>query len=404
MDDAPPPCPTLPPTPQPIPPPATQTTSQPVPLPVRPPATQPVPPPAPPLRMLYLYLSGGCNLACRHCWISPAFVPAAPSQTPKTSPAGFLPLAYIETAIAAARPLGLTGVKLTGGEPLLHPQVREIVALAAAAGLSLTLETNGTLIDADLANFLAGHGVGFISVSLDGARAATHEALRRVPGSFERAVAGIRALVAAGLRPQVICTLHQGNQSEISDLLALARELGCASLKFNILQRVGRGERFAADHGLSVAEVIALYRQVEAMPPAGLEVFFDIPPAFHPIRRLLDETLSRCAILNILGVLAGGELSLCGIGVNVPELVYGHLAHDSLAEVWAAAPGLQELRRLVPGQFEGICGRCIHSDYCLGACVAENYNARGRLNAAHHFCQAAEALGLFPPGRLRPHD
>ena len=101
----------------------------------------------PPLRALYLYISGSCNLACRHCWITPDFKSGEQDGA-------HVPFEYVEKAVSEAQPLGLTTVKLTGGEPMLHPQFREIVTLLNGEGLRWVLETNGTLIDRDMAAFL----------------------------------------------------------------------------------------------------------------------------------------------------------------------------------------------------------------------------------------------------------
>ena len=132
-----------------------------------------------------------------------------------------------------------------------------------------------------------------------------------------------------------------------------------------------------------------------------IPVYFDIPVAFHGIRQLTHDPLGSCHVLNILGMLSGGELALCGIGTTIPELIYGHIAHDDLRVVWAAAPGLTRLRSLLPAQLEGVCGQCLHRDSCLGACVANNYHETGRLSAAYRFCAEADGLGLFPASRRR---
>lgn len=350
----------------------------------------------PPLTTLYLYIAGACNLACRHCWISPNFDPAASSGR-------FLSLEHARKAVAQGRPLGLSSVKLTGGEPLLHPRFRELVALLCDAGLGVTIETNGTLVDEELARFLREKKVGFLSVSLDGADAATHDALRGVRGSFERAVAGTRALAAAGLRPQAICTLHRGNAHQLAEVVSLARSLGCGSVKFNHVQSMGRGERLKEEMGLDPEEVLALYRQMERelAPECPIPLHFDIPFAFRPVKALLKGDLGRCGILGILGLLSGGELALCGAGVNVPGLVYGHLETDDLAEVWCEAPGLLELRRLVPTHLDGVCGRCVHRDFCMAECVAQVFFQEGRLNAAFPFCARMSERGAFPASRLR---
>ena len=350
----------------------------------------------PPLTSLYLYIAGSCNLACRHCWITPTY---------QTSSNGgkFVKLEYIEKAIREAKPLGLRSVKLTGGEPTLHPRFREFVSLIHANGLDMIIETNGTLIDDSLAGILKQNGVSFISVSLDGASADVHDNLRMVKGSYDQAVTGIQALVQAGFHPQMICTLHRGNISQIAEVVTLAETIGCGSVKFNHVQNVGRGERFGEEQGLDVSTVIQLYHLVEETlkPSSHIPIYFDIPCAFFTIRKLMNDTLGSCHVRNILGILAGGELSLCGIGVTVPELIYGNIEQDNLRQVWFHAPGLAQLRELIPAQLEGICGQCLHRNLCHGACVANNFHVSGKLSTPYYFCDQAEALGKFPVSRKR---
>jgi SynChlorMet cassette radical SAM/SPASM protein ScmF len=269
------------------------------------------------------------------------------------------------------------------------------------------METNGTLIDDDLAQFIKGTPkFRFVSVSLDGADPETHDTMRSVPGSYQRAVEGIEALVKVGYAPQIICTLHRGNIAQVDEVVALAESLGCSSVKFNLLQEMGRGEQFADQQGLTVEECIAENRRVERelAPRSKVRIMFDIPYAFRPIPRLFEKPGERCGIMTILGLLSSGELSLCGVGVTVPELVYGHIERDDLRDVWCDSPGLVELREKVPSQMEGICGACLHRDLCLGSCIAHNYHSTGRLNAPYLFCQRTEEMGLFPPSRLRNGD
>jgi len=351
----------------------------------------------PPLTSLYIYAAGSCNLACRHCWIVPKFQPDGVGGP-------YVKFEYVEKAIREGKPLGLQSIKLTGGEPMLHPQFRELIALINNAGLQIIIETNGTLIDSDLAHFLkANPCVHFISVSLDGATAETHDALRSVSGSYQQAVSGIKNLVAAGFHPQVICTLHRGNVSEMDDVVSLAWNLGCGSVKFNHVQRVGRGDKFGADQGLTVPELIRLFHHLEdeLIPPGRMGLFFDIPFAFYPLHKFLDGDLGRCAVRNILGMLSTGEVALCGIGSTVPELIYGHMERDDLREVWCSSPKIALLREQIPFQLEGICGQCLHRDICQGSCVAHNYSGTAKLNVPYYFCDQAEKLGLFPLSRKR---
>ena len=350
----------------------------------------------PPLTSLYLYIAGSCNLACRHCWIEPDYRESSKNGK-------FVKMAHLKKAIRQAKPLGLGSVKLTGGEPMLHPKFREIIDHFESQKISMIMETNGILIDEDMARFMKSKKhLGFISVSLDGAKAATHDWLRGIKGSHKKAIDGIRSLVKVGFRPQVICTLHKRNVAELEDMVKLAKKLGCGSVKFNHVQNMGRGDRFAEKNGFKVKELIALFKKIadKIQPKHKIPIHFDFPVAFFPIKKFLKSSLPCCHVLNILGILSNGDLSICGVGVTIPELIFGNLAKDDLAKVWAKSPKLKELRRVIPDKLEGVCGRCIHRQTCLGACVANNYHLKQKFNAPYYLCDEASKQGLFPASRL----
>jgi sulfatase maturation enzyme AslB (radical SAM superfamily) len=138
----------------------------------------------PPLHSFYLYLSASCNLRCRHCWITPEF-----SDTP--APGKTVDPNALRDAVIEAKTLGLAHVKLTGGEPLLHPQFKEIVDMLTTEGLSISMETNGTLITEEMAHYLKEKtNMDFVSVSIDSSVAAEHDAFRGVRGAFDAALSG----------------------------------------------------------------------------------------------------------------------------------------------------------------------------------------------------------------------
>lgn len=349
----------------------------------------------PPLTSLYLYIAGSCNLACRHCWIEPDY--QADNKQGK-----FLKLEHLKKAITEAKPLGLQSVKLTGGEPMLHPQFRAIIDYIEAENIGMMMETNGTLIDDEMALFLKSKPhFNFISVSVDGANADTHDNLRGVNGSFKRAIAGIKALVKAGFRPQLICTLHKGNVAELESVIELAETLGCGSVKFNHVQSMGRGDDFNENQILSVPEIISVFNEIEKIikPRHNISVFFEIPMAFYPIKKLLRDPLSHCMIHNILGIISSGEMALCGIGTTIHDLIFGHLDTNSIKHIWEKNNKLIELRQVIPLEFEGICRECVHRNLCLGSCVANNFHGSSKLNAPFYFCQQADEKNLFPASR-----
>ncbi len=91
---------------------------------------------------------------------------------------------------------------------------------------------------------------------------------------------------------------------------------------------------------------------------------------------------------------------MCGIGEQVPELVFGTVGVDRLADVWYNNSVLRELREGLPANLQGVCSRCLMRYRCLGSCVAQNYHRTGSLWAPFWFCEQAELALLFPETRL----
>jgi SynChlorMet cassette radical SAM/SPASM protein ScmF len=350
-----------------------------------------------PLSQLYFYLTEGCNLACIHCWLAPKFDPGG-NRYPT------LPVETFETAIREARPLGLQGVKLTGGEPLLHPQFTRLLEIVRSEGLRLTIETNGTLCTPEMVTEIVKSERPFVSVSMDGACATTHEKVRGVAGSFDAACQAVRNLAAGGVRPQIIFSVMRHNVGELEDVVRLGETLGAASVKFNIIQPTARGEKLhEAERVLGIAELLDLGHKIETelAKTTPLKLFFDYPQAFRPLSRLASgDGAGVCGIMGILGVLPSGKYALCGIGEQIPEMVFGTVGEDPLAEVWHNHPVLSSLRTGLPGQQEGVCGRCLMKQKCLGSCIAQNYYRTHNLWAPFWFCEEAEEAGLFPASRL----
>jgi SynChlorMet cassette radical SAM/SPASM protein ScmF len=354
-----------------------------------------------PLNQIYFYLTEGCNLRCRHCWIAPKY-----QSEGKSYPA--LDPDHFKAIITQAKPLGLTGVKLTGGEPLLHPQIHEILEHIQTEDLRLTVETNGVLCTAELAEKMAACKDPFVSVSLDAAEAETHEWVRGVGGCFEDALVGIRHLADKGLMPQIIMSIMRQNKDQMESIVRLAERSGAGSVKFNIIQPTARGERMHfSGETLDIEELVDLGKWVENTLSAAtdLNLYYDHPMAFRPLGKMFGQNgdgCGACGILGILGVLANGSYALCGIGETVSDFVFGHTTKDRLEDIWKKTPALLELRKGLPQRFEGICGDCLMKKICLGSCVAQNYYRNKRLWAPYWYCEEAHNRGLFPETRIIP--
>lgn len=134
--------------------------------------------------------------------------------------------------------LGTSGIGFTGGEPLLRKDIFELLTYSKDLGMFSHLNTNGSLLDdRNIQNILAAR-VDSINVSLDGACARTHDAIRGVPGAFERAVRGIERLVTARgraavpLRVKTVAVLQENNADEVEELVQLAKKLKVDCIEF----------------------------------------------------------------------------------------------------------------------------------------------------------------------------
>ena len=346
-----------------------------------------------PLTSLFLYLTDRCNLRCSHCWISPQF-----SEQRQNG----IPIGPLKKAIRDAKGIGLQSVKLTGGEPLLYRELDELLYFLASEKLSVTMETNGTLLDKERLVVFQETGISQMAVSLDAGSAAVHDAIRGVKGCFDRAVEGMRFLSESGINTQIIMTLQYKNRAEIPAVIELCEKYKAGSLKINHLLPAGRAKnKFQRGENIELEELKDLYRQVAERGNGSedFEIFFDLPVAFRTIDDITCGGVCECAILNILGILADGDISICGIGQTYQELRMGNITRDSIRDVWRQHPILNDLRRSLPANLEGICQDCIFKFQCLGTCRANAYAVYGNLYAPYFLCQRLYDSNGFPESR-----
>jgi SynChlorMet cassette radical SAM/SPASM protein ScmF len=349
----------------------------------------------PPLNTLYFYLTSYCNLRCFHCWIAPEYVNK--DEIPEE-----IPFAILKNITDQALPLGLKGIKITGGEPFLSRNMPDLIKYAFSKHLTTDIETNGTLIDDEKASFLRENGVGQVAVSLDGPNEEVHEKVRGKEGCFRKTIAGIRLLKKHNLNVQVIMCLYKGNIDYVEETINLAEHYAVNSFKINPISSIGRGQSLKkVKMTLAVADCIGLNKKIdeEIQPRYKIRIILDIPPAFSPLKNIRKKG-GRCGIKGILGILSDGRVSICGIAETLPSLILGDLKNEPLEGIWKGNRILRNIREDLPAKLEGICGRCIFKAYCLGKCRADAYYENNNLFSPFSFCEDAFSSGLFPKERI----
>jgi AdoMet-dependent heme synthase len=356
----------------------------------------------PPPRLIFWETTAGCNLRCIHC----RRVTLADQLTPQdlsTEEAFRL----IDQIAAVGKPVFV----LSGGEPLFRPDLYDIARYAADAGLPVALATNGTLIDDEVAGRIKASGVRRVSISFDGADAATHDAFRGLPGSFDAAVRGFRALRAAGLPVQINTTVANHNKTQLEAIRQLARDLDAVGLHLFLLVPVGCGVEIAEEQMINAREyeqVLNWLYDVEQAEP-DLQLKATCAPHYFRIMRTRRAQEKRSGIERSLpasherqinghphgqmhaatkGCLAGtgvcfishrGEVFPCGY---LP-VEAGSIRHQPFGDIWQNSGLFAELRD--PDRLQGKCGICQFKSLCSG-CRARAYGLSGNYLAEEPFC------------------
>lgn len=351
-------------------------------------------------------LTKRCNLFCAHCYLS-AFSGADTSQELTTEECR-----RIIGEIAQVNPNVF--LILTGGEPLLRPDLFQIAAYAAEKGFTIVLGTNGVLLREREARLMRAHGIQGASISLDSTDPAKHDAFRHLPGAFKGAIRATEALRAEGLDFSIHTSVTTWNVTEIPAMIDLARELSARVLNIYFLVRTGRAQHLT-DISPDQYEALLTYlakaqgvgngqgsrsldgpstpvpacseRESDACEdpwsvPAGrsgdLIIRAKCAPHFRRIIYTLDPTSplvknyaqgSCPAGKHYCRITPEGDITPC----PYMPVSAGNLRRQSFSAIWEGARVLGDLRSPRLG---GRCGACEFSRIC-GGCRCRAYATHG---------------------------
>jgi radical SAM protein with 4Fe4S-binding SPASM domain len=351
----------------------------------------------PRLRELWLHTNNSCNLACEHCLVS-------------SGPDGDAGLdgARLVELIDEAADLGVQRFYFTGGEPFLRKDAFDLVErVTRHHAKELRILTNGILFRGSLLDRLRGQDPSRLrlQVSLDGATASVNDAVRG-GGSFERILAGVRELVAAGFAPTVSTVITQANVGQMREMVRLAKELGAASWHLLWIHKKGR---WANLNGAFVPPA-TLYPQLRRAQEEAdrIGVVIDNIEAFrervngHPGTRI---DLSSAGVESLC-VYSDGRVYPSAATVQYEALELGRWAGGNLGDLLAGAPVAQRLRALTVAE-KPFCNTCKFRFLCGGGDVEHSFsfglgrtpmNGQGSFDYMDPYCDLYQGLitdGLF---------
>lgn len=320
-------------------------------------------------------VTAACNLKCIHCHASAG----APGEAELTTAEG----KRLIDSLAAHRPFRM--LVFTGGEPLVRPDIFELLEHARKVGFVNVLATNATLIDAAAARRLKLAGVAAAAVSLDSCLEPVHNEIRKNPEAFRLAMEGMEALKKAGIMLQINTTAMGRNNGELECVIELAAELGAAIVLVYQLVPVGRGDSIRE----AALDSEANRRLVETLARVQRKVPLIIEPVAAPQywaylvereKRLPAPLKTPLARLFFHGCSAGrGFVYIKPDGEVWPcpfiEQSAGSVRERDFREIWEKSPVFRRLRRRESG-LQGKCGGCPHRRLC-GGCRGRAAAVRG---------------------------
>jgi radical SAM protein with 4Fe4S-binding SPASM domain len=325
-------------------------------------------------QVVYLTITTRCNLSCIYCYIGDE----------RRKPDFIMPYGNVLTILKKIREVNsLSRIVVTGGEPLTHPRIFDILDTLEEFGMKFTLGTNAVMVDETCAGKLKSYkNLTYVQVSLDGMTPETHAITRG--NSWHEVMEGIRHLIAKEVPFSIAPTLHEGNLHEIPDIVRFA---------------YGNGGFFTPNHLRKFphaphAERIML--TPDSLRKTILEMFGIINREFRRVAQPEELQDKRCEDLRdrrcryvcgnawyTMDINWNGDVYPCHL-LREKDLILGNILSESLEDILNR--GQNSPSRLKAYKIPK-CSKCPFVSMCAGGCRASGYYQKGTFAAEDEFCE-----------------
>ena len=315
-----------------------------------------------------------CNLTCKHCY----------SISADTDFKGELSTTEVLGVMEDLKAFGVPALILSGGEPLLRPDIFEISQRARDMGFYVGLSTNGTLIDESNIDAIAAVGYDYVGISIDGVQQ-THDRFRRKAGAYDASMRGIRLCRERGIKVGLRFTLTMDNAPELPGMLDLMEQENVDKFYLSHLNYAGRGNRnrasdvhlnstrdamdFLFDAALSSAERDDGKEFVTGNNDADGVYLLHWVQRYYP-----DKTEHIAAKLRQWGGNSSGVniANIDNLGNVHPDTFWwhynlGNVRERRFSDIWTdtSDPIMRGLKEK-PRKIKGRCGKCRYFNICGG--------------------------------------
>lgn len=345
-----------------------------------------------------------CNLRCVHCY----------SQSRDQDYPNELSHEEGLKLLGNLADFGAPVVLFSGGEPLMRPDIFELIRFATGRKMRAVVSTNGTLITPEMAAQLKEAGLSYVGISLDGLES-TNDRFRGVKGAFRMALSGVQNCLRSGVKVGLRFTVTRSNYRDVGGILDLVEQEGIPRVCFYHLVYAGRGSKLIHDSRMSHAETRAtvdlimdrtreLHAKGKKVEVLTVDNHTDGPYLYL---RLLKEDPVRAAEVLTLLKMNGGNSSGTGIGcvswdgsVHPDQFwrhySFGNVKERPFSEIWTdtSEPLLGKLRERKK-YLKGRCAACKWLDICNGNFRVRAEAVTGDLWEAEPDCYLTdEEIGL----------
>ncbi|GAB4266999.1 MULTISPECIES: radical SAM protein [Deferrisoma] len=328
-----------------------------------------------------------CNLRCVHCRCSSDLEAAQGDFTTEEAKK------LLDDIAEVSKPV----IVLSGGEPLLRPDIWEIARYGTDKGFRMCMATNGTLVTDEVCRKMLEADIKMVSLSLDGPTAEVHDDFRQCPGAFEGVVRAAELFRKHGVKFLVNSSFTKRNQPYIADTFRLAKELGATAWYMFMIVPTGRGEELFEEliSKEDYEEILAWHYQQEKneheilMRPTCAPHYYRIVPQLAKKEGIKFQRRSLTfSTGGGKGCIAAQSICLIDCFGEVKPCSYfpmsaGNVKKTPFKKIWFESPLFHDLRNFKA--YKGKCGSCEFLNVC-GGCRARAYAVSGDYLEAEPFC------------------
>lgn len=335
----------------------------------------------PQLKSLYLHITTRCNLSCPQCYIHQERMKPTDLSTDAI-------MRMMDEMVA----WGGSQVTLSGGEPLLHPDMKLLVGYAQKKGITVQILTNGTLIDSEWAAFFADHQVSNIQISLDGSCKEVHDAVRG-SGTYANVMKAVNHLQNAGIGNGInFCTtVMKQNLHDLESIIETAQRIGVPYVRFLPLRHKGRAARqWDEIYGADIKDYEQFYQQVWALtknPSCHISISCGLSGFMLFIPKDITEDRLWCPVGKKIVVDADGNAYPCVLMME-PEFCMGNIYTARMDQIIQSKP-MKDVCDALANRRNRIaeCATCPWRNFCQAGCMGQTLDHKGTIWDRDFFCK-----------------